>query len=105
MGGERLDQREANEEFAEAAFILVLLMALLLGSFVVLLVLVPSRFEVIDVLFDIASAVGNNGITSGIIGPTFPEAAKATLVVIMWAGRLEILPVLLLLRGLIPTRR
>lgn len=43
------------------------------------------------------SAQSNVGLDSGITGPTMPETAKAMLIVNMWVGRLEIIPVAVLL--------
>ena len=102
FGSERLSDSEANEEFAEAAFILVLWVALLFASLLVFLTLLP-QYPVADVIFELSSLAANNGMTTGITTVALPDAAKVAAVLLMWAGRLEILPVLLLLRGLIPT--
>jgi len=49
------------------------------------------------VLFEVASALGNVGLSSGITTPDLHWGGKLTLILIMWMGRLEILPVLVLL--------
>lgn len=49
------------------------------------------------VLFDVASALGNVGLTTGITGPELPWYGKAGLMLIMWMGRLEAVPVIVLL--------
>lgn len=45
------------------------------------------------------SAQSNVGLESGITGPTMPDPAKAMLIVNMVVGRLEIIPVAVLLRA------
>lgn len=101
FGGERLSDQEANEEFAEASFILVLWVAMLFAGLLAFLTFMPG-LPLADVIFEIASLQDNNGMSMGIVTATMPEAAKLVTIGLMWAGRLEILPALLLLRGLVP---
>jgi len=56
----------------------------------------PTEF----VVFDIVSAIGNNGLGAGFVGPDSPIAIKWEFILLMWIGRLEILPVLILFLGL-----
>jgi trk system potassium uptake protein TrkH len=102
FGGERLDEREANEEFADAAFIVVLWITMLFIGTMTLVSLLPHGIPFENVFFEVASVQANIGLSVGIVSPTMPEGAKVALAGLMWAGRLEILPVLLLLRGLLP---
>lgn len=101
FGDDRLTDEEANEEFAEAAFILVLWVSVLFLSLLAFLTLLP-QYPLADVIFELSSLMANNGMSVGIISTTLPDAAKVASILLMWAGRLEILPVLVLLRGLIP---
>jgi trk system potassium uptake protein TrkH len=48
------------------------------------------------VVFDTASALGNVGLTSGVVGPDLDAAAKVVLTALMYLGRLELLTALLL---------
>ena len=50
----------------------------------------------LNVLFEAASAQGNVGLSTGLTAPALGGGAKAVLMGLMWAGRLEIFPVLLL---------
>ena len=60
-------------------------------------------------LFDVISLQSNNGLSTGIVFGGLPIPLKLTLIFLMWIGRLEIIPVLVVFRtitGLInPTRR
>ena len=47
------------------------------------------------------SALGNVGLSSGITSPELHWSGKLGLIVLMWAGRLEIVPVLVLFAALI----
>lgn len=48
------------------------------------------------VLFDVASALGNVGLSTGIVGPDLGGPAKITFIAVMYLGRLELLAALLL---------
>ena len=84
----------SSAAFDTAAIIAVLwFVVLFCSSFVALLVL-PDRYTTADVLFEVASVQGNVGLSSGIVDATIPASLKGTLLLTMWIGRLEIVPVL-----------
>lgn len=98
LGSKSLTPEEANEEVAEAALISFLWIVFLFLGIFVLLRTVPAEFTLGDVIFEVASAQGNVGLSAGITGPGMGGIAKAMLIFNMWIGRLEIIPVLMLLR-------
>jgi len=59
--------------------------------------LVLAGFGPQDALFESASAIGTVGLSSGITDAGLPSWIKLLLSFEMWAGRLEVLPVLVLL--------
>ena len=74
-------------------FIVVyLLMLLAVGS-----VLTLAGFAPQDAFFESASAIGTVGLSSGITDASLPGWIKLLLSLEMWAGRLEVLPVLVLM--------
>lgn len=105
LDGRTLNRMEAAQEFEEAAIISFLwVVFLMLGAFVLLLV-VPigpekGSFTLQNVIFEVASAQGNVGLSTGITGPTMPTSAKIMFLFNMWIGRLEIIPVLVAIRGI-----
>jgi trk system potassium uptake protein TrkH len=48
-------------------------------------------------MFETSSALGNVGLSSGITSPSMPALVKLTYMFLMWAGKLEIIAVLVLL--------
>ncbi|WP_436344307.1 TrkH family potassium uptake protein [Natronorubrum sp. FCH18a] len=83
----------ASAAFDTAAIIAVLWFVLLFATSVVALLVLPGEATA-DVLFEVASVQGNVGLSSGIVDATIPSSLKVALVLAMWIGRLEIVPVL-----------
>jgi trk system potassium uptake protein TrkH len=65
--------------------------------FISWLVLMQYGYGGIDSLFEVASAQGNVGLSTGIVSPDMPDVAEIFLIFNMWIGRIEIIPALLLL--------
>lgn len=98
-----IDGRGVSSERAigavEAAAVLAVawVVFLFLGA-LALLHLVPAQASLGSVFLEVASAQGNVGLSSGITTPALPLGGKLVLMGLMWIGRLEILPILILLR-------
>lgn len=100
LGSETCPEAMAYRRIAEAAVVATLWVFFLgLGTYVLAL-LVPG-VSLGDALFEVASAQGNVGLSVGITGPGMPTGAKLLLAFHMWVGRLEIIPVLMLLRAVL----
>ena len=96
-----LNEREGPWEFGEAAIIALLWLVFLAASVFVLLATLPDEvYPLKTILFEVASAQGNIGLSTGITGPeTLPIAGKVAFVLNMWIGRLEIIPILVTVRA------
>jgi len=68
--------------------------------FVSWLVLVQYGYDGFNSFFEVVSAQGNNGLSMGIVAPTMPDLATILLIFNMWIGRIEIIPALVLFKGL-----
>jgi trk system potassium uptake protein TrkH len=103
IDGRVLSDVELSREFEEASIITLLWLVFLVVGIVGLLFIGPAenKFTLTNVIFEVASAQGNVGVTTGITGPSMPTAAKILLTFNMWIGRLEIIPVLVLLRAVL----
>ncbi len=84
----------------------------ILGLYMILaalstLAFVLYGFDLIDSLFESVSAIGTVGLSSGLTASSLPAILKGVLIVDMWAGRLEILPIVIVFyaRVWIPKRR
>ncbi|AFK18772.1 TrkH family potassium uptake protein [Haloferax mediterranei ATCC 33500] len=101
MNGRRLSRSEMDREFSEAAIVSMLWVLLLVASSVLLVNLAGPEFTYADALFEVASAQGNVGISTGITGPSMNPYAEAMFLFNMWIGRLEIIPVLVFFRSVL----
>ena len=99
MGDRVLDREAMEREFSEAAIVTLLWLIILVASSVVLINVAGPEFDYADALFEVASAQGNVGLSSGITGPTMSPLAEGMFVLNMWIGRLEIIPVLVFVRA------
>ncbi|WP_135827235.1 TrkH family potassium uptake protein [Halorussus ruber] len=103
LNGRKLSEIELSREFEEASIIAFLWILFLAVGLTVLLLTIDQSFTLENAIFEVASAQGNVGLSSGITGPDMPTPAKVMFLFNMWIGRLEIIPVLVLLRGLFDT--
>ncbi|GAA0677458.1 TrkH family potassium uptake protein [Natronoarchaeum mannanilyticum] len=101
IDGRTLSRNEMEREFSEAAIVSLLWIALLVASAIVLVNVAGPDFGLADAVFEVASAQGNVGLSSGITGPSMNPFAESMFVFNMWIGRLEIIPVLVFGRSLI----
>ncbi|PSQ10228.1 cation transporter, partial [Halobacteriales archaeon QS_7_69_60] len=97
IGRETSKADEANDEIRAAATFAFTYLILLVLSLFVLLAVLPSDFTLADAIFEVATAQGTVGLSSGITGPNMPMLAEVLFIFQMWVGRLEIIPVLVLI--------
>jgi trk system potassium uptake protein TrkH len=90
LGGRRLEEDEITP---------VLLMIALFGAVVVLswLAFLAHGYPALDALFEVVSATGTVGLSTGITGSDLPAFLKLVLCLDMLAGRLEIVALLVTL--------
>jgi trk system potassium uptake protein TrkH len=99
IGSETVGANEAADRFREAALLAVAYLLFLGLGTLAYLVAEPAH-ALKDVFFEVASAQGTVGLSTGLTHPTMDTLAKSAFVFLMWVGRLEIFPVLAFLRAL-----
>lgn len=96
----RLLPDEMNKELASTAtFSFIYILLVLISSFVTYYFMVPG-YSITDALFESASAQGTVGLSCGITNPEMSPVLEITYIIQMWAGRLEIIPILILFRAI-----
>ncbi|UHH24700.1 TrkH family potassium uptake protein [Halobacterium noricense] len=101
LGGRALDEKAVRGIYAFTAVYFALFVA---GTVFVAIDVtrIEQSLTALEVMSSVAATLGNVGPGFGLVGPMgfyefLPETTKLAMVVLMWIGRLEVLPVLVLL--------
>jgi len=93
--GVSVPESHKTERLYEASVLFFLwILTLFIGVF--LLILLEPENRIIDVFFDVTSAMSNVGLTTGVTTATMHLSSKIVMIFLMWIGRLEIIPILVL---------
>ena len=99
--GRNIPVEVAEPELSKSMLVIILsVITVFLATIIVLQGHITS-FGLTDLIFDIVSALSSSGITTGYVNPTMPLLSKWVFIVVMWVGRLEVIPVFVLLMGLV----
>lgn len=101
LNGEFLSEIEAHRQLKSATVLATLWLTLLGVGTVILLHVVEPQYTLPDVIFEVASALGTSGLSSGITNPDLAWQGKLTLIMLMWMGRLEIISVIIFFSALL----
>jgi trk system potassium uptake protein TrkH len=97
----RMLSREMSEmEISKNMLVIALYVITICAATILCLHLYITSFRLDEVLFECISALSNSGITVGFISATSPVAIKWIFIVLMWLGRLEIVPVIIMVMGI-----
>ena len=90
-----------NAELARAGIFVLIYLLIVFVSTCITVYYMGDNFTLADAIFESASAQATVGLSTGITDPTMSPVLEAVYIFQMWTGRIEILPVLVLLRVLI----
>jgi len=99
IGGRRLSRDEKDDVVNEAGIISILWVICLFFSVFVLLWTVPGN-TLENIFFEVSSAQGNVGLSTGITQAAMDPVAKIMLIINMYIGRLEIVPVVMMIAAI-----
>lgn len=98
FGEKTLTDENMNALISEAALITFLWFVFLILGIFVMLQIAPQSYHLDDVVFEVASAQGNVGLSTGITSPEMAWFGKIMLIFNMWIGRLEIIPIIVMFK-------
>jgi trk system potassium uptake protein TrkH len=101
FGDRLLNEAQFNRILSEANLIIILWIVFLLLGVGVLSHVVAAQYTLSEIVFEVASAQSNVGLSTGIINAGLSCVGKVMLILNMWIGRLEIIPVLMLFRAFV----
>ncbi|WP_424357717.1 TrkH family potassium uptake protein [Methanocella sp. MCL-LM] len=101
LGEHKVVEQSMTAELNEATLISFLWIVNIVLSVMLLSNILGTDVSLSRIIFEVCSAQGNVGISSGILTPAISPLAKGIFIVDMWMGRLEIVPVILLVRAVV----
>ncbi|MEF8878988.1 MAG: TrkH family potassium uptake protein [Candidatus Thermoplasmatota archaeon] len=104
LGDKSLSKDDAMDLINESA-IISFMWVIILSVAIVLLSTLHQDAKLGSVIFEVCSAQGNVGLTTGITNINMPDTSKIVLIFNMWIGRLEIIPIIVLIKSLFGIRK
>ncbi|MBI3135175.1 MAG: TrkH family potassium uptake protein [Bacteroidetes bacterium] len=98
FNGKRMMPEEMNSELARAGLYTLIYIILLFISTLFSIHYMGPGFTMGDAVFESASAMGTVGLSNGITDPGMSPVLETVYIIQMLAGRLEIIPLMVLLR-------
>jgi trk system potassium uptake protein TrkH len=99
-GGKVVTQEVSELEISKNVLVIALWILTLFFATLTALHLPHAGFGVEEVIFELVSAMSNVGLGLGWLTPASPLSQKWLYTGLMWVGRLEIIPVIILFIGL-----
>jgi trk system potassium uptake protein TrkH len=59
-----------------------------------------TTYSLTEIFFEVVSAFSSCGVSTGYVSPDMPVISKGIFIVVMWVGRLEVIPVVMLFMAL-----
>lgn len=95
ISDETYSLEEARSMFYDAAILCMAYGLIVVSAIVFLAYFSPAETPAGHVIFDAVSAQSTVGLSSGFTGPDMTIQSELILILLMWIGRLEIIPILL----------
>ena len=83
----------------EAAKNMLIIILSVVAVFIATLAVVQfhiTTYSISDIVFDVVSAFSTCGMNTGYVSPDMPIISKWIFIGVMWVGRLEVIPVVML---------
>ena len=98
--GRVIPKATAELEAAKNMLIVILSVVTIFIATLVVLQFHLTTYSVTDILFEVVSAFSTCGFNTGYVSPDMPIFSKWVFIGVMWVGRLEVIPVVMLFMAL-----
>jgi trk system potassium uptake protein TrkH len=100
IGGRVIPRATAELEAAKNMLIIILSVITIFIATLGVLQFHLTTFSLTDILFEVVSAFSSCGASIGYVSPDMPFMSKWIFILVMWVGRLEVIPVMMLFMAL-----
>ncbi len=101
FGGRTVSRELSEMAISRNLLVIVVYVLTIFSATILTLHLYITSFRLEEVVFELVSALSNAGLSAGFITPASPESIKWIFTLLMWLGRLEIVPVIIIAMGLV----
>ena len=99
--GRVIPKATAELEAAKNMLVIILSVITIFVASLMILQFHLTNFPLTEVVFEIVSAFSTCGMTTGYVSPDMPIISKWIFIAVMWIGRLEVIPVVMLFLALV----
>jgi len=99
--GRVIPKNIADLEVSRNMLTIMLYFLIIFVATILVMHLQPTSFDSSNVIFEVVTAMCNNGISTGFVSPDMDAPAKVVFILVMWIGRLEVIPVIMLVMGVL----
>jgi trk system potassium uptake protein TrkH len=100
FGGKTISGEISELAISRNMLVIVVYVLTIFVATIVTLHLYITSFRLDEVIFELVSGLSNVGLTVGLISAASPLSIKWIFIVLMWLGRLEIVPVIIIALGI-----
>ncbi|MEI8332085.1 MAG: potassium transporter TrkG, partial [Methanomicrobiales archaeon] len=100
FGGRLIPKATAELEVSKNMLVIILSIAVIFVATLAVTQFQVTTFSVTEIVLSVVSAFSTCGLDSGYVSPGMPLISKGIFIVVMWVGRLEVIPVVMLIMTL-----
>ncbi|MGB7789068.1 TrkH family potassium uptake protein [Methanoregula sp.] len=98
--GRVIPRATAELETAKNMLVIILSVITIFVATILVLQFQFTSYSITEIVFEVVSAFSTCGINTGYVSPDMPVISKWIFIVVMWVGRLEVIPVVMLVLAL-----
>ena len=98
--GRVIPRATAELEAAKNMLVIILSVVTIFIATLAVLQFHLTTYSLTDIFFEVVSAFSSCGVSLGYVSPDIPVISKWIFIVVMWVGRLEVIPVVMLFMAL-----
>ena len=100
FGGRTLSKEISELAISRNMLVIVVYVLTIFVATIISLHVYITSFQLDEVIFELISGLSNAGLTVGFISAASPLSIKWIFIILMWLGRLEIVPVIIIALGI-----